>query len=170
MFAGKTGDRLIARYPVAEGSFADVSLRTEVGDTALVRLVDRGGYSSTYPALTPVFDTLDTISTSIRRFVESELIVGSGVLKAAGITLDDILADRDEGTVLRRLLDGLDPELQDASEPRLYAFVNTPPVCPRIMAGQPVQLILGSAISRQHSIPLGIVEGIDIFNQQTAEV
>lgn len=165
MFAGKTGDRLIARLPVAEGSYADVSLETKVGHEAVVRLVYLGAYHNGYPALSPELATLDSVDPAINTRIQAGLQIADGVISG----LDEILASTKASLTGDFGLDALQAGLLSAATERdihlLREFAEKPPICPRIMPGQMMQLALPKALYGQGNVvDLGVVDGIGVHN------
>lgn len=172
MFAGKTGERLLVRTPVAEGSFADVTVATlgRVAGRAVVRLQYEGGQANGYPALSPVLATLDAIDPQIRKRIEATRTAVTTAIEqdredlgAVDYFIDSI--DRRNGSAEFRENEEylLARDLDEVEQ--VERFLVKPPVCPRIMLQQTMQLQLPRPIFGPNSSrDLGRVLDVSIHN------
>ena len=168
MLAGKTGERLIARQPISDGSYAEVGLITLNG-AGLVRLTDAGGYQNGYPALTPELGSVDSVDTEIRRYVERVMNVNRVETAAARSVLDKLIEKSQEDSYEGLVAELASIGLEDSVD-RMEYFLRKPPICPRVMPGHVMQMALPKFLfPRENIIDLGVVTSIEIYNTDAAE-
>lgn len=164
MFTGKTGERLIARAPVGEGSYADVTISTAEGATATIRLNYAGGQANGYPALSPTLGSLETAFGDLARHIP---VIREGIERRAS-EWEDVAAKHsstseqdDDHVSLSTFL--VRWWAEDAAT-YLRRMGAKPPICPRVMVGEILQLRLPKIYDNVSAVDLGTVQKIDIVN------
>ncbi len=139
MTVGQVNDHRIVRAPAKAGSYADVSVLLADGTLAHIRLEYIGGELCGREVLTPTRESLKAVIHGVSP-------------QAADSILQDIAKVAKEW-----------PEyLRDAS--KLFRRGPRPPICPRIVVGQMLQLRLPVAYGELKQLDLGMVQEITLHN------
>ena len=158
MFSGKTGDRLIARLPVKKDSYADVGITTQDSAPAVVQLRYEGGKINGYPALTPTLESL----LAINHAVASSIVNQRHGFDKRTDTLEQQIGNiqrakqRTNDTLATLGLSLAEWQLEDAIA-YLEKLGTKPPICPRVMLGQTLQLRLPVMYGKLSALDLGTV-------------
>lgn len=178
MFDGKTGPRLIARLPVAEGSFADVVLAKDALNptSGEIRLVYAGANINGYPALTPVATSLQELipQISARLSVEQKRILGvaesweemASTLKTLGDKFKS-MTELNLGGAQALILCRLDQARAENAAEYFKRMGTKPPICPRIMPGAPLVVKMPRVYRGLDTVLLGTVRSISIHNKES---
>lgn len=156
MFDGKTGQRLIARLPVSQYSYAlietDIISRLRVYHPPNLM---HGGY----PALSPVLSTaLPLIAPMLRRRQELRQLYGQALRR-----LDDQETALESADPLEAALLQMPIDLERASLANTSWLINRPIICSSIMVGRQLTLHLPKAMFEAvATVSAGTVQDIEI--------
>ncbi len=168
MFDGKTGPRLIARSPVAEGSYALITTDALEG---LKVYAPPGLMFNGSPALSPVLSSLPkflSVPMEARRqalhneFDRFEIKLDREMLEAWRIR---DAPDAPTGAVLTSIFTQINDGLWRTMLERTRTMVEKLPICTSIMVGRPLSLKLPKGLFEELStIELGTVTDVVIHN------
>lgn len=163
MFAGKTGERLIARLPVEDGSYADVVVSTPWDIPATIRLSYEGGHINGYPALSPTLESLEQLFSGASALISAkragfahEADKWERIARSASTAME-----QDPSAHLQALFTKWRAE--DAAT-YLRKLGPKAPICPRVMASKMLQLRLPTMYGKIAAVDLGEVQKITIVN------
>lgn len=165
MFAGNTGDRLIARLPVEEGSYADVLVTTPWDVPATVRLRYEGGKINGYPALSPTLDSLEEVldgASALIPAIRRDLAQASDEWERLAESAGEVMEATDDAYVY--LIAFFAQWRAEDAVTYLRKLGPKPPLCPRVMPGQMLQLRLPVIYGKVAAVDLGVVQEIAITN------
>ena len=137
MTLGQVNEHRIIRAPAKAGSYAEVNVLLPNHELAHIRLEYMGGELYGRPALTPTCDSLAQVI--------------HGISQQAAVS---ILQDIDEAATERQTY------ARDA--PHLRWRGPRPPICPRVVVGQPLRLRLPVPYGKISSLDIGVVQEITL--------
>lgn len=175
MFDGKTGPRLIARLPVADGSYAVVTLATDELNPSggKINLAWVGASVNGYPALSPLQQSLLDLIPQISNLMSAEkrrILVRAGSWEKLAAELETMQGKSDAHTSLGGAIASVFVTLDQIRALNAAKYLkrmgSKVPICPRVMPGQQLFVKLPSIYQGLSTVVLGTVTSVSIHNKE----